>query len=128
MKEQLQIQIKKFVYKYFSINFRNFSYNSSYFSAFAWSVNDKDELHTQMNAAFFAGFVTVEQGFVDGNKIKFKLHDIGRISFSRDLPVHDVVREWILLDASTLQARLDMETLTHGMQEHTFIRYKKIYP
>uniref|UniRef100_F1LF00 THAP4-like heme-binding domain-containing protein n=1 Tax=Ascaris suum TaxID=6253 RepID=F1LF00_ASCSU len=112
------------------------------YSAFAWSVNDKDELHSEygyltiqpgtnfasLTTVMNNGFVTVEQGFVDGNKIKFKLHDIGRISFSRDLPVHDVVREWILLDASTLQARLDMETLTHGMQEHTFIRYKKIYP
>uniref|UniRef100_A0A0N4YDE1 DUF1794 domain-containing protein n=1 Tax=Nippostrongylus brasiliensis TaxID=27835 RepID=A0A0N4YDE1_NIPBR len=76
----------------------------------------------------FSGFVTVEEGPIKGNQIKFKLKDVGRISFSRDLPVHDLVREWTLLDKNTLQARLSMETLTHGMQEHTFIRYHKIAP
>ncbi|VDM40649.1 unnamed protein product [Toxocara canis] len=112
------------------------------YSAFAWSINDFDELHSEygyltlqpgtkfasLTTVMNNGFVTVEQGYVDGYQIKFKLHDIGRISFSRDLPVHDIVREWTLLDANTLQARLDMETLTHDMQEHTFIRYNKIYP
>ncbi|VDM96067.1 unnamed protein product [Thelazia callipaeda] len=73
-------------------------------------------------------FVTVEQGVVEANRIAFRLKDIGRISFSRDLPVLELVREWTLLDKDTFQARLEMETLTHGMQEHTFIRYKRIYP
>ncbi|KAK6035173.1 hypothetical protein COOONC_27323 [Cooperia oncophora] len=76
----------------------------------------------------FSGFVTVEEGPIKGSQIKFQLKDVGRISFSRDLPVHDLVREWTLLDKNTLQARLNMETLTHGMQEHTFIRYHKIAP
>ncbi|WKX95058.1 hypothetical protein Q1695_011928 [Nippostrongylus brasiliensis] len=112
------------------------------FSAFAWSINEKDELHSEsgyisvkpntkdaaLTTVMNNGFVTVEEGPIKGNQIKFKLKDVGRISFSRDLPVHDLVREWTLLDKNTLQARLSMETLTHGMQEHTFIRYHKIAP
>ncbi|CAJ0945486.1 unnamed protein product, partial [Mesorhabditis belari] len=112
------------------------------YTAFAWSINDKDELHSEygyiavkpntkelaLTTVMNNGFVTVEEGKVSSSYIKFSLRDIGRISFSRDLPVHDLVREWTLLDRSTLQARLHMETLTHGMQEHTFIRYDKIAP
>ncbi|CAB3405233.1 unnamed protein product [Caenorhabditis bovis] len=112
------------------------------YTAFAWSINDKDELHSEygyisvkpntkevaLTTVMNNGFVTVEEGPVSGSQIKFRLQDIGRISFSRDLPVHDLVREWTLLDRNTLQARLNMETLTHGMQEHTFIRYQKIEP
>lgn len=45
-----------FFFKYFFINFRNFSHNSSYFSAFAWSVNDKDELHSEY------GYLTIQPG------------------------------------------------------------------
>ena len=74
------------------------------------------------------GFVTVEEGQISGNKIRFRLVDIGRISFSRDLPVHDLIREWNLLDRRTLEARLSMETLTHGMREHTTIVYTKVFP
>ncbi|CEF60210.1 Si:ch211-105d4.5 [Strongyloides ratti] len=112
------------------------------YTANAWSINDQEELHTEsgyitvkpgtnhvaLNTVMSNGFVTIEEGQVSYNHLKLKLIDIGRISFSRDLPVHDVVREWTLLDSTTLEARLDMETLTHRMQEHTFIRYKKIYP
>ncbi|CAJ0587173.1 unnamed protein product, partial [Mesorhabditis spiculigera] len=112
------------------------------YTAFAWSINDKDELHSEygyiavkpntkelaLTTVMNNGFVTVEEGKVSTSYIKFSLRDIGRISFSRDLPVHDLVREWTLLDRNTLQARLHMETLTHGMQEHTFIRYEKIAP
>ncbi|VDK43535.1 unnamed protein product [Anisakis simplex] len=122
------------------------------YTAFAWSMNGFDELHSEygyitlqpgtnyasLTTVMNNGFVTIEQGFVKGNQVVYRLHDIGRISFSRDLPVHDVViiislsfqvvREWTLLSDSILQARLEMETLTHGMQEHTFIRYNKIYP
>ncbi|KHJ75307.1 hypothetical protein OESDEN_25077 [Oesophagostomum dentatum] len=85
------------------------------FRAFAWSINEKDELHSEygylsvnpstneaamttvMNngkckilQCFFSGFVTVEEGPIKGNSIRFRLKDVGRISFSRDLPVHDV--------------------------------------
>lgn len=36
------------------------------------------------------GFTTVEEGRVRGQQLKLRLVDIGRISFSRDLPVHNV--------------------------------------
>uniref|UniRef100_A0A7E4VXW6 ShKT domain-containing protein n=1 Tax=Panagrellus redivivus TaxID=6233 RepID=A0A7E4VXW6_PANRE len=112
------------------------------YTAFAWGINDHDELHSEtgyitvregtnevaMTTVMNNGFVTVEEGPARSGSIRFRLVDIGRISFSRDLPVHDLIREWTLLDSSTMQARLDMETLTHGMQEHTFIRYKKVFP
>ncbi|PIO74535.1 hypothetical protein TELCIR_03462 [Teladorsagia circumcincta] len=49
-------------------------------------------------------------------------------SFTPNLRSTGLIREWTLLDKNTLQARLNMETLTHGMQEHTFIRYHKIAP
>jgi len=112
------------------------------YTAFAWSINEKDELHSEsgylatrpgssvvaLTTVMNNGFVTVEEGIAQGNTIRFRLVDIGRISFSRDLPVHDLIREWSLIDGNTLQARLQMETLTHGLQEHTFIRYKKIFP
>lgn len=43
-----------------------------------------------MNTVMSNGFVTIEEGHVNSNRIRFRLVDIGRISFSRDLPVHDV--------------------------------------
>ncbi|VDN95590.1 unnamed protein product, partial [Brugia pahangi] len=102
------------------------------YTAFAWGLSGHEELHSEY------GYIAVEpetrtaslttvmnNGIIEPNRIEFHLKDIGRISFSRDLPT---IREWTLLDNNTLQARLDMETLTHGMQEHTFIRYRRIYP
>ncbi|VDN43476.1 unnamed protein product [Gongylonema pulchrum] len=105
-------------------------------------MNNRDELHSEygfiaikpgtkevaLSTVMDNGFVTIEQGPLVGKSIKLTLHDIGRISFSRDLPVHGTIREWRLLDSDTLEQRLMMETLTHRMQMHTFIRYKKIYP
>uniref|UniRef100_A0A914RSG2 THAP4-like heme-binding beta-barrel domain-containing protein n=1 Tax=Parascaris equorum TaxID=6256 RepID=A0A914RSG2_PAREQ len=44
------------------------------------------------------------------------------------LPKLQMIREWRLLDSRTFEARLFMETLTHRMQMHTSIIYKKIYP
>ncbi|KHN79236.1 hypothetical protein Tcan_11936 [Toxocara canis] len=79
------------------------------YSAFAWSINDFDELHSEY------GYLTLQPG------TKFA-------SLTTVMNNGKIVREWTLLDANTLQARLDMETLTHDMQEHTFIRYNKIYP
>ncbi|KAK6103679.1 hypothetical protein QQG55_13420 [Brugia pahangi] len=105
------------------------------YTAFAWGLSGHEELHSEY------GYIAVEpetrtaslttvmnNGIIEPNRIEFHLKDIGRISFSRDLPVLRTIREWTLLDNNTLQARLDMETLTHGMQEHTFIRYRRIYP
>jgi hypothetical protein len=75
------------------------------YTAFAWTVNQgNEELHAEtgyiavqpgssrasMTTVMSNGFVTVEEGPVNSNRIRFRLVDIGRISFSRDLPVHDV--------------------------------------
>lgn len=112
------------------------------YTAFAWDMNNRDELHSEygfiamkpgtlevaLSTVMDNGFVTIEEGPVIGKSIKFILRDIGRISFSRDLPVHGIIRELRLLDSDTLEQRLLMETLTHPMQLHTFIRYRKIYP
>ncbi|KAI1716244.1 THAP domain-containing protein 4 [Ditylenchus destructor] len=114
------------------------------YSTFAWSMDkEKDELHSEygfvtlkqgssgsvaLTTVMSNGFVTVEEGVLSGHKIRFRLVDIGRISFSRDLPVHDLIREWTLLDSNTLEARLSMHTLTHTMREHTTIVYSKIFP
>jgi len=115
------------------------------YTAFAWSMDRSpnslpEELHSEsgfitmkggtaaLTTVMNNGFVTVEQGSVGGGKIRLRLVDIGRISFSRDLPVHDLIREWTLLDRRTLEARLSMGTLTHGLREHTFITYTKIFP
>uniref|UniRef100_A0A914IET9 THAP4-like heme-binding beta-barrel domain-containing protein n=1 Tax=Globodera rostochiensis TaxID=31243 RepID=A0A914IET9_GLORO len=113
------------------------------YTAFAWSAHDQDELHSENGYITVDGgkvmlttvritvtaegsFVTVEEGPVSSSHIRFKLVDIGRISFSRDLPVHDLVREWTLMDHNHFEARLDMETLTHGMQEHTMNIYTRV--
>ncbi|CAD5229472.1 unnamed protein product [Bursaphelenchus okinawaensis] len=110
------------------------------YTAFAWSMDGSEELHSEngylvvqngrfaLTTVMSNGFVTVEEGMLSGQSLRFRLVDIGRISFSRDLPVHDLVREWRLVNPNTLEARLSMETLTHGMREHTTIVYKKIFP
>ncbi|KAI6197318.1 ShTK domain protein [Aphelenchoides besseyi] len=113
------------------------------YTAFAWTVNQMDEeLHSEngyiavrqgtreaaMTTVMSNGFLVVEEGAAGSNRIRFRLVDIGRISFSRDLPVHDLIREWTLIDSRTLESRLDMETLTHGMREHTTITYTKVFP
>uniref|UniRef100_A0A1I7S9F2 ShKT domain-containing protein n=3 Tax=Bursaphelenchus xylophilus TaxID=6326 RepID=A0A1I7S9F2_BURXY len=112
------------------------------YTAFAWSMVDREELHAEngyltvqpdsrlvsMNTVMSNGFATIEEGQVNHNRIQFRLVDIGRLSFSRDLPVHDLIREWTLLDSRTMESRLDMQTLTHGMREHTTITYTKVFP
>ncbi|KAI6183859.1 Metridin ShK toxin and Domain of unknown function DUF1794 domain containing protein [Aphelenchoides bicaudatus] len=103
------------------------------YTAFAWTVNQmNEELHSEngfiavrpgsveasMNTVMSNGFVTIEEG--QSTSVES--------AFSRDLPVHDLIREWTLIDAKTLESRLDMSTLTHGMREHTIITYTKIFP
>ncbi|KRZ07256.1 Phospholipase D3 [Trichinella zimbabwensis] len=116
-----------------------FGMPSMNYSAFAWGINNKESLHSEygfltvknhtntigLTTVMNNGFTTVEEGQVSGNRIVLKLVDIGRISWSRDLPVLDMIREITLIDPTTLEQRLQMETLTHKMQDHTFIRYKK---
>jgi hypothetical protein len=70
--------------------------------SFAWTVNDQKELHSEygflavsrekvaLTTVMSNGFTTVEEGTINGQSVTLKLVDIGRISFSRDLPVHNV--------------------------------------
>ncbi|VDP47083.1 unnamed protein product [Heligmosomoides polygyrus] len=75
------------------------------FTSRAWSVNNPDEeLHSEsgyisvdprtgtaaLTTTMNNGFVTAEEGLIKGTKIKFRLIDVGRMSFSHDLPVVDV--------------------------------------
>jgi len=113
------------------------------YTAFAWGVNGQESLHSEygfmamknrtnlvaLSTAMNNGFTTIEEGDVTGgNKITLKLVNIGRISWGRDLPVLDLRREFQLVDEQTLDQRLIMETLTNHLQEHAFIRYRKIFP
>ncbi|MCP9261692.1 Phospholipase D3 [Dirofilaria immitis] len=86
------------------------------YTAFAWGSSGHEELHAEY------GYITAEP-----NTRTISLTTV-MDNGNRDLPVLQLIREWTLLDKNTLQARLHMETLTHGMQEHTFIRYRRIYP
>ncbi|KAI6222995.1 hypothetical protein M3Y99_01478400 [Aphelenchoides fujianensis] len=109
------------------------------YSTFAWAMNGNrimnEELHSE------TGYLTVKPG---GSQ--FSLTTVMRANssptarsvsaswtsagsaFSRDLPVHDLVREWRLINPTTLEARLQMETLTHSLREHTSVVYRKIFP
>uniref|UniRef100_A0A1I7XZF0 ShKT domain-containing protein n=1 Tax=Steinernema glaseri TaxID=37863 RepID=A0A1I7XZF0_9BILA len=112
------------------------------YTAFAWDVNDMVELHQEngfitvkngtnlvsMTTVMSNGFSAVEEGEEEGNSIKFFMRRIGRISFSRDLPVRRMIRDWILLDENHLESRLSMATITHRMMDHTSIIYTRIYP
>ncbi|KAI6171491.1 hypothetical protein M3Y99_02002500 [Aphelenchoides fujianensis] len=112
------------------------------YTAFAWDNSDLTELHSEsgfiagdknstlvsMTTVMSNGFVTVESGNSTSHSIRFWLRNIGRLSFSRDLPVRRMLREWILLNETFLESRVVMATSTHPMLLHTSIIYKKIYP
>ncbi|CAB3397551.1 unnamed protein product [Caenorhabditis bovis] len=113
--------------------------NSLNYTAVAWS-SDNEELHSEygyitvkpntreilLTTVMGNGFITVEEGPFFGNTIKFVLKDIGRISFVRDEHLHNLVREWTIVDSSKLKARLSIQTLSHKMSEHTSILYSKV--
>ena len=65
----------------------------------AWNFSDMIKIKlwfflilnlTKILILLFSGFTTYEVGRVSSNKLVLVLKDIGRISFSRDLPVEDV--------------------------------------
>jgi hypothetical protein len=74
--------------------------------------------------------VTVEEGeaLEEEGTVRLLLQRIGRINFSRDLPVRKMIREWTLLNATHLEQRLHMGTQTHRMLLHTHIVYERVYP
>ncbi|CAI5451866.1 unnamed protein product [Caenorhabditis angaria] len=113
--------------------------NSLNYTATAWA-SDKEDLHKEsgyitvkpntreilLTTVMSNGFITVEEGPLSGNTIRFVLKDIGRISFVRDEHVDNLVREWTLVGSKSLHARLSIHTLSHQMQEHTVIQYTKL--
>lgn len=117
------------------------------FSARAWSHSTKDHFHDEWgfltvnpsgNATLMTtgnnGFTTYEEGFIglndDGKNImRLDLKDIGRISFSRDLPVENLRRTFIKHDDVYLEQVLEMRTATHpktGLLEHTRVIYQRV--
>jgi len=110
------------------------------FSARAWSHSTKDQFHDewgfmtitdQGNVTLMTtgnnGFTTYEEGWVDGQKMVLRLKKIGRISFSRDLPVEDLERKFSRLDNNYLEQSLRMRTATHpkiGLLDHAVIVYE----
>ncbi|KAL7070467.1 hypothetical protein ACQ4LE_010579 [Meloidogyne hapla] len=111
-------------------------------SARAWSHSTKDHFHDEWgfitvepngNATLMTagnnGFTTYEVGEVTRNKMILTLKDIGRISFSRDLPVEDLRRTFIKHDDTYMEQILEMRTATHprlGYLEHTRVVYTRI--
>lgn len=112
------------------------------FTARAWSHSTKDHFHDEWgfltvdpngNATLMTagnnGFTTYEVGEVQSNKMILTLKDIGRISFSRDLPVEDLRRTFIKHDDTYLEQVIEMRTATHpsqGYLEHTRVIYTKL--
>ncbi|KAH7697977.1 Protein C52G5.2 [Aphelenchoides avenae] len=111
------------------------------FSARAWSHSTKDHFHDEWgfltvdangNATLMTagnnGFTTYEVGEVKPNRLVLTLKDIGRISFSRDLPVEDLRRTFIKHDDTYMEQILEMRTATHpksGYLEHTRVIYTR---
>jgi len=112
------------------------------FSARAWSHSTKDHFHDEWgfltinpegNVTLMTtgnnGFTTYEEGTATYRYMTLKLKDIGRISFSRDLPVEDLRRTFTRHDDLYMEQVLEMRTATHpksGTQEHTRVIYQKI--
>ncbi|KAL6723177.1 hypothetical protein Aduo_018207 [Ancylostoma duodenale] len=111
------------------------------FSARAWSHSTKDHFHDEWgymtvdnngNATLMTtgnnGFTTYEVGKVAHHKLVLTLKDIGRISFSRDLPVEDLRRTFIRHDDRYMEQVIEMRTATHpksGYLEHTRVIYTR---
>ncbi|KAI6215012.1 hypothetical protein M3Y94_00335100 [Aphelenchoides besseyi] len=111
------------------------------FTARAWSHSTKDHFHDEWgfltvdpngNATLMTtgnnGFTTYEVGVIKKNTVQLVLKDIGRISFSRDLPVEDLRRTFILHDDQYLEQILEMRTATHpksGYLEHARVVYTR---
>uniref|UniRef100_A0A0K0G1V8 Si:ch211-105d4.5 (inferred by orthology to a zebrafish protein) n=1 Tax=Strongyloides venezuelensis TaxID=75913 RepID=A0A0K0G1V8_STRVS len=90
------------------IDFRLANLNSTHpslnYTAFAWEQYEEIELHSEtgyltmdsngttvaLTTVMSNGFATVEEGIENGNAIEFRLKRIGRVNFSRDLPVRRV--------------------------------------
>lgn len=120
----------------------NTTHPSLNYTAFAWEQYEEIELHSEtgyltmnsngtrvaLTTVMSNGFATVEEGKENGNSIEFRLKRIGRVNFSRDLPVRRMTRTWMLMNETFLESNLVMSTATHPMILHTSITYEKIFP
>ncbi|KFD58354.1 hypothetical protein M513_00580, partial [Trichuris suis] len=112
------------------------------FSARAWSHTTLDHLHDEwgyitvdptgkvvLMTAGNNGFSTYEEGTLSKNTLKLRLADIGRVSFSRDLPVKELERTFTLKKQNRLEQWQRMRTATHpteGLLDHAIVVYEKI--
>uniref|UniRef100_A0A914WZU1 THAP4-like heme-binding beta-barrel domain-containing protein n=1 Tax=Plectus sambesii TaxID=2011161 RepID=A0A914WZU1_9BILA len=113
------------------------------YSAVSWSHSTKDHLHDEwgylgVNRNGVAtlmttgnnGFNKIEEGPAQYGLLVLDLKEIGRISFSRDLPVKNLRRTFRILDSKHMEQVLDMQTDTHpkydGTQEHARIIYERV--
>ncbi|VDP27363.1 unnamed protein product [Soboliphyme baturini] len=110
-------------------------------SARAWSHTTKDHLHNECGymtvdqhgtvtfmTAGNNGFSTYEEGTVVNKKLSLRLKQIGRISFTRDLPVEDLERNFTLVNPKRLEQSQRMRTATHpkvGLLDHVIVVYEK---
>ncbi|VDD89927.1 unnamed protein product [Enterobius vermicularis] len=111
------------------------------YSARAWSHSTGDHFHDEWGfitadksdkvtliTAGNNGFTTYEVGDISAKKLVLTLKDIGRVSFSRDLPVHDLRRTFLLHSEMYLEQVIEMRTATHPIQgylEHSRVVYTK---
>uniref|UniRef100_A0A0N5AY76 DUF1794 domain-containing protein n=1 Tax=Syphacia muris TaxID=451379 RepID=A0A0N5AY76_9BILA len=123
------------------LNYRQHLFCYTFVAARAWSHSTGDHFHDEWGfitadqhgkvtliTAGNNGFTTYEYGDVWPGKMVLDLRDVGRISFSRDLPVEDLRRTFILHNNNYLEQIIEMRTATHpkqGLLEHTRIIYKK---
>ncbi|CEF62761.1 Si:ch211-105d4.5 [Strongyloides ratti] len=113
------------------------------FTAKAWSHTNKDQFHSEwghlianrngqvtLMTSGGNGFAKYEVGsFVNNDKIILNLKDIGRISFSRDLPVEDLRRTFVKVGDNYMEQILEMRTATHpetGLLRHSKVVYSRI--
>ncbi|KRX98115.1 Uncharacterized protein T4B_8168, partial [Trichinella pseudospiralis] len=112
------------------------------FSARAWSHTTRDHLHDEWGfltvdptgkAVLMTtgnnGFSTYEEGYFTDKQLNLVLKEIGRVSFSRDLPVKELERTFTLKKPKQLEQRQRMRTATHpprGLLDHAIVIYEKI--
>ncbi|VDK44342.1 unnamed protein product [Anisakis simplex] len=98
------------------------------YTAFAWDINNRQELHAEYG---YLAMKPHSKQIALTTVMDNGQHCIQQLILTLLIAVlfgTVMIREWRLLDSTTFEARLFMETLTHRMQMHTSIIYKKIYP
>lgn len=111
------------------------SYNSR-----TWNLKEGNPMHQEVgwlkikpgtsSVAFLlaqnTGLTEIEEGEVDGHKIRLVSNTIGRTSFNKDPKVVKIERLYTLKDPDTLEMECFMETNNTDHQKHLHITYKKV--